>query len=65
MAVLEVPDATARQVQPQMKPVSAQTGGVMYVVVAHSGSGAQGDSDYERSQRSKNKMKLLVTRLAE
>jgi hypothetical protein len=62
---LEVPDAAARQVQPQTKPVSARTGGVKYGVVARSGSGAQGDSGYGQSRRLKNRMKLLVTRLAE
>lgn len=65
MTVLEAPDASARQVLPQTKLVSAQTGGARYVAVAHSGSEAQEGSDCGRSQRLKSRRKLLVARLAE
>jgi hypothetical protein len=52
-------DGFARQVQPQMTPVFAQTGGATSVVVVRSDQAARGDPDCVRLERLTSKMKLL------
>jgi hypothetical protein len=57
--VLEVLGDFARQIQPLMKPVFEQTGGVMCVVVVQSSRAAREDPGYERSRHLMDRKKGL------